>query len=295
MERSPAAAPLRASDDSYAEMVRLGTDAVEEALVRCGDARDGEERAMAMVSAAGALKGVQMELNNWLEAGGDHPLREEAVTRVQILQQQYAAVLNQPSTTRDEERPHGTLATHDRNAASSRFSSAVRAPERTPVEVGATVRLALNAHRGPLAAALRTHYVRELLGFNSPREYQLVAVAPHESVWTALERMEETGKQQLPVVVGSEVLGEVNCSLFARAVVDEQMDQLTVNEVMVPYPWPVVHASETMDRVFDQVARGVAHVLVTDGDEIIGVISGSDTRRFVDDLTLQLARSVGDE
>jgi len=111
-------------------------------------------------------------------------------------------------------------------------------------------------------------------GDSGPR--QLVQANGGMLVRQALGLMRLHDVSQLPVMDGDRCVGSVTeYALTTRGLESTRFLDATVGEVM-DEPFPVVDGDESVDHVAKQLSRANPAVLVSDDDEVVGIVTRSD-------------------
>ncbi len=104
----------------------------------------------------------------------------------------------------------------------------------------------------------------------------LVTVTPAQTARQALNLMETYDVSQLPIVEGGACVGSVTeGTLMARAIAQPAMLDRQVREIM-DTPYPVVDETLPLDRFAELLSRESPAVLVSRGDELIGIVTRYD-------------------
>jgi len=104
----------------------------------------------------------------------------------------------------------------------------------------------------------------------------LVTVTPAQTARQALNLMETYDVSQLPIVEGGACVGSVTeGTIMARAIAQPAMLDRQVREIMDP-PYPVVDETLPLDRFADLLSRESPAVLVSRGEELIGIVTRYD-------------------
>lgn len=100
----------------------------------------------------------------------------------------------------------------------------------------------------------------------------IVAVSPEDPVSVAVERMQEAGYSQLPVISDGVPVGSISDEDLVHA--DEGVGTDPVREWMAE-SFPSVSPDATLDQVTGLLDHYKA-VVVTDGGQTLGIITGAD-------------------
>lgn len=104
----------------------------------------------------------------------------------------------------------------------------------------------------------------------------LVTVTPAQTARQALNLMETYDVSQLPIVDGGACVGSVSeGNLMARAIAGPAMLDRQIREIMDP-PYPVVDETLPLDRFVDLLSRESPAVLVSRGQDLIGIVTRYD-------------------
>jgi cystathionine beta-synthase len=104
----------------------------------------------------------------------------------------------------------------------------------------------------------------------------LVTVTPAQTARQALNLMETYDVSQLPIVDGGACVGSVTeGNLMARAIAGPAMLDRQIREIMDP-PYPVVDETLPLDRFVDLLSRESPAVLVSRGQDLIGIVTRYD-------------------
>jgi cystathionine beta-synthase len=88
--------------------------------------------------------------------------------------------------------------------------------------------------------------------------------------------METYDVSQLPIVDGGACVGSVTeGTIMARAIAQPAMLDRQVRDIMDP-PYPIVDEALPLDRFADLLSRESPAVLVSRGDELIGIVTRYD-------------------
>ncbi|MCY7312873.1 MAG: CBS domain-containing protein [Pseudoxanthomonas sp.] len=132
------------------------------------------------------------------------------------------------------------------------------------------------------------HTLRQLLGSKSPEVY---AVAPADSVITAILMMAEKGVGAVLVMDGARLVGIVSERDYARKVVlhGKSSSDTSVRDIMTAEV-VTVSPSQTVEQCMQIVTdHRIRHLPVVDKDEVIGVISIGDlVKAVIEDQKAQL-------
>jgi len=127
--------------------------------------------------------------------------------------------------------------------------------------------------------------LREVLAAKRGRVPPVVTVRAHEKVRQAIDRLEEYGISQAPVVRdGGEHVTDVVGSIQERALLDRIFRdpdalQADVAEVMGP-PIPMLDVDAPVEEAFAELQEHPA-VLVAEGGKVVGVLARSDLLEFL--------------
>jgi cystathionine beta-synthase len=127
--------------------------------------------------------------------------------------------------------------------------------------------------------------VEEVLAARPPNIPSLVSVGAHEKVRQVIDRLQEYGISQAPVVRESshEVSAFVGSvrerNLLERIFRDPEALQADVAEVMAP-PFPMVEFDDPMEVAFAELQHAPA-VIVTKRGEALGILTRSDLLEFL--------------
>jgi len=127
--------------------------------------------------------------------------------------------------------------------------------------------------------------LREVLAAKRGRVPPVVTVRAHEKVRQAIDRLEEYGISQAPVVRdGGEHVTDVVGSIQERALLDRifrdpEALQADVAEVMGP-PIPMLDVDAPVEEAFAELQEHPA-VLVAEGGKVVGVLARSDLLEFL--------------
>ncbi len=132
------------------------------------------------------------------------------------------------------------------------------------------------------------HTLRQLLGSKTPEVY---AVAPDDSVMTAIRLMAEKGVGAVLVMEGTRLAGIVSERDYARKIVlhgrsssDTAVRDIMTAEVVTVGPQ---HSVEHCMQVVTE--HRIRHLPVVEGDDVIGVISIGDlVKAVIEDQKVQL-------
>ena len=116
---------------------------------------------------------------------------------------------------------------------------------------------------------------------------QIIVVSRGDTVRAAIDTMQRYGISQIPVVAdgtaGSvrDIVGSVQeRTMLDRVFREPALVDATVERVMEA-PFPVVQASDDVERLYAELARGVPALLAVDQDRPVSVITKADLLEFV--------------
>ncbi len=128
--------------------------------------------------------------------------------------------------------------------------------------------------------------VREVLRRYSRSFPNVVTIASRESVGAAIDRMQEYGISQMPVIEDgdlgsiSDIVGSIQeRTLLDRVYRDPDLIQSAVGAAM-DRPFPVVRADADVDQAFDLLLGGAPALVVAEGDKPVGVVTKLDLLEF---------------
>jgi cystathionine beta-synthase len=116
---------------------------------------------------------------------------------------------------------------------------------------------------------------------------QIVVVSRSDSVRSAIDTMQRYGISQIPVVANgaaasvSDIVGSVQeRTMLDRVFREPALVDATVERVMEA-PFPVVQASDDVERLYAELAGGVPALLAVDDDRPVSVITKADLLEFL--------------
>jgi CBS domain-containing protein len=121
----------------------------------------------------------------------------------------------------------------------------------------------------------------------------IVAIAPHESVFAALERMAEHDIGALVVLEGAVLVGMLSERDYARTVIllGKSSRDIRVSEIMTPRV-VCVGPDHTVDQCMAVMTeKRCRHLPVIEGDRVIGVLSIGDlVKETISEQQFQIAQ-----
>jgi CBS domain-containing protein len=121
----------------------------------------------------------------------------------------------------------------------------------------------------------------------------IVAIAPHESVFAALERMAEHDIGALVVLEGAVLVGMLSERDYARKVIllGKSSRDIRVSEIMTPRV-VCVGPDHTVDQCMAVMTeKRCRHLPVIEGDRVIGVLSIGDlVKETISEQQFQIAQ-----
>jgi cystathionine beta-synthase len=137
-----------------------------------------------------------------------------------------------------------------------------------------------------------THSVGEVVGLRALGSHlpSFVGVLARDTVRSAIDAMQHYGISQLPVVESADggssqpdtrLVGSIQeRTLLDRVYRDPTLVESTVGAAMDP-PFPTIQRTADMDEAFDLLLGGANALVVTDGDQPVGMITKLDLLEFV--------------
>lgn len=108
----------------------------------------------------------------------------------------------------------------------------------------------------------------------------VISVAPDDTVHKAVERMQEAGYSQLPVIQDGVPVGSMSDADVVHAREEEEnVGELPVREIMAE-SFPTVSGSATLDEISSLLDHYKA-VMVTKSGETVGIITEADVAAFI--------------
>jgi cystathionine beta-synthase len=117
-----------------------------------------------------------------------------------------------------------------------------------------------------------------LLVARGPRK--LIAVAPETSVEEAIELIYAHGISQLPVIRAGQGVGSIQEVTLARILHDRAQVADVAVEAVMARALPQVAISTHLDEAYRLLLAGNTGVLVTDGGQVIDIITRIDLVRY---------------
>ena len=140
---------------------------------------------------------------------------------------------------------------------------------------------------GFLERAMIPATVRDVIRDREPGVPELVVVAKSQSVRSAIDTMQRYGISQIPVVADgkaeriADIVGSVQeKTMLDRVFRDPALVDERVEVVMEP-PFPVVQATEHIERLYAELAGGVPALIAAQEDRPVSIITKADLLEFV--------------
>ncbi len=108
-------------------------------------------------------------------------------------------------------------------------------------------------------------------------------IHPNSTVFEALRLMAEKDVGALPVVKGEKVIGVITERDYSRKVIlqGKASKETAVSEIMIK-DFPCIHPEQTAEECMELMTqRHVHHVLVMEGEDLIGIVSSGDIMRDI--------------
>jgi len=128
--------------------------------------------------------------------------------------------------------------------------------------------------------------VRDVVAAREREVPKLVTVSSHEKVGRAIDRLQEYGISQMPVVEdgagpGRKVVGSIQeRSLLDRVYRDPGLIETTVGAAM-DGPFPTIPAGGHIDEAFNALLAGATALVVMDQEQPVGIITRLDLLEFM--------------
>ena len=129
--------------------------------------------------------------------------------------------------------------------------------------------------------------VRDVIREREGGTPQLVVVSRGDSVRSAIDTMQRYGISQIPVVANgsAETVADIVGSVQERTMLDRVFREpalvdATVEQVMEA-PFPVVQATDDIERLYAELSGGVPALLAVEQDRPVSVITKADLLEFV--------------
>jgi len=128
--------------------------------------------------------------------------------------------------------------------------------------------------------------VRDVVAAREREVPKLVTVSSHEKVGRAIDRLQEYGISQMPVVEdgagpGRKVVGSIQeRSLLDRVYRDPGLIETTVGAAM-DGPFPTIPAGGHIDEAFNALLAGATAMVVMDQEQPVGIITRLDLLEFM--------------
>jgi len=129
--------------------------------------------------------------------------------------------------------------------------------------------------------------VRDVVKDREPGVPEMVVIAKSETVRAAIDTMQRYGISQIPVVIDgtaktvTDIVGSVQeKTMLDRVFRDPTLVDERVEKVMEA-PFPVVQASEDVERLYAELASGVPALIAAQDDRPVSIITKADLLEFV--------------
>ncbi len=108
--------------------------------------------------------------------------------------------------------------------------------------------------------------------------HQIHAVAPTDTVYSALELMAEAGIGAVLVMEGNQLVGILSERDYARKVIlmDRSSKETPVADIMTPRVSVVGPGRSVEECMALMTEKRIRHLPVVDGDQVVGVVSVGD-------------------
>ncbi|MEK6620747.1 MAG: cystathionine beta-synthase [Chloroflexota bacterium] len=129
--------------------------------------------------------------------------------------------------------------------------------------------------------------VRDVIKAREPGVPELVVVSKSESVRNAIDTMQRYGISQIPVVADGRAdrIGDIVGSVQEKTMLDRVFrDPSLVDEPvekLMEAPFPVVQASEDIERLYAELSAGAPALLAAQDERPVSIITKADLLEFV--------------